>query len=153
MSAHWHFDPWTPWGAAFIVFSLACLVVGSMARPLSAAVCCVVAAALVTITSPLPFVPTFALLNIPASYGWVAPMLRASKIKPDSFLSMVLLAFSGMLGVFVDHWIPMAVGGVIAVAVSRKSKFNGHRPVLVIGVLPTLGELGVLMLAPQLLSY
>jgi hypothetical protein len=151
--SRWLFDPWSNWGVAFIAFSIGCMILGNVSRPLVTVTSSGAAAALLTITTPLPVGPALALLVVPLSGAcWVA-IFRAGKIKSDVFLASVLLPFSGLLSVFVEHWLPSVVAGGAAVGVSRLAPKMSLGAVFVIGVLPTLVELLALLLTPQVLGY
>jgi hypothetical protein len=151
--SRWLFDPWSNWGVSFIAFSIGCMVVGHVSRPLVTVTSSGAAAALLTITTPLPVGPALALVGIPLSGGCWAAIHRAGKIKSDLFLASVLIPFSGLLSVFVEHWLPSVVAGGVAVGVSRLAPKMSLGVVFVIGVLPTLVELLALLLTPHVLGY
>lgn len=151
--SRWLFDPWSDWGLAFIAFAIGCLVLGHLSRPLVTVTASGVAAALLAITAALPLVPALALVVTPMSGGCAAASLRAGKIKPDLFLGTVLFPLTALFSVFVEHWLPTLAAGGIALALSKLAPRMSRPAVLVIGVLPTLGELLTLLFAPQVLDY
>jgi hypothetical protein len=151
--SRWVFEPWSDWGLSFIAFSLGCLVLGHLSRPLATMTTSAAAAALLTITARLPAAPALALVSIPLIGGSAAAVLRAGKLKRDVFLGSALFPVCGLLAVFVGGRLTFVVAGSIAVALSKLAPRMSLRAVFVLGALPTLVVLLILLLAPQLLVY
>lgn len=149
----WLFDASSDWAAAFIAFSIVCIVLGHVARPLVALASSCAAAVLLAVMAPLPAVPALALLVVPLAAGCGAAVLRAGKVKADLFLAFVLLQVSAVLSVFVEHSMPAVLALGVAFAASKIAPRMSLRAVYGIATLPTLVLLLTLLLMPQVLSY